>query len=68
MSAKEESGVKLSASVPMENCDSIISDEKSMENNNSVHYFPKKQAVDIKFDNITYGTWRWSMTRFRKGK
>lgn len=44
-------------------------------NNNNVlvekevkkHYFPKRQACDVNFEDVTYTTWSWSMTRFRRG-
>lgn len=31
------------------------------------HKFPKRPPADLVFDNISYTTWIWSMTRFRIG-
>jgi hypothetical protein len=60
---------------PANNNDAVTYDSKPkyVTNNNVVftsgkHRFPKKQAVDVTFENITYNTWSWSMTRFQKGK
>lgn len=55
---------------------SIIDTNKFSNNNNvvknnnhdSYHHFPKRQSVDIEFENIQYNTWSWSMTRFQRGK
>ncbi|XP_018573014.1 ATP-binding cassette sub-family G member 4 [Anoplophora glabripennis] len=30
------------------------------------HHFPKKQAVDLKFENITFTSWSWSITKFKR--
>ncbi|CAH1370906.1 unnamed protein product [Tenebrio molitor] len=58
---------------PANNNDAVTYDSKPkyVTNNNVVftsgkHRFPKKQAVDVTFENITYNTWSWSMTRFQK--
>ncbi|KAF5292526.1 hypothetical protein FQR65_LT01672 [Abscondita terminalis] len=32
------------------------------------HTFPKRPPVNLIFDDITYDTWTWSMTRFRREK
>ncbi|RZC35579.1 ABC tran, DUF258, AAA 21 and/or cobW domain containing protein [Asbolus verrucosus] len=58
---------------PAINTDAMTCEAKSKyvsDNNNDFsrrkHHFPKKQAVDIEFQNISYTTWNWSMTRFQK--
>lgn len=32
------------------------------------HKFPKRPPANLVFDDITYDTWTWSMTRFRREK
>lgn len=52
---------------------SLITPSDSTNNNKKMcdikreHYFPKRQAVDVEFQNVTFTSWSWSMTRFQKG-
>ncbi|XP_019870035.1 ATP-binding cassette sub-family G member 1 [Aethina tumida] len=64
---------KARHSSPLRCCrsDSSISDGIVAENKYSgvvpkPYTFPKRQAVDLEFENVTFDSWGWSMTRFRK--
>lgn len=56
----------------------VISPKKESCNNNNKYqlvnsevkkyHFPKKQACDVNFQDITYTTWTWSMMKFQKRK
>ncbi|KAK9869923.1 hypothetical protein WA026_006020 [Henosepilachna vigintioctopunctata] len=50
--------------------------EEIVNNNNVFHlleqdekyHFPKRQAVDVRFENITFQASTWSVTKFKRGE
>lgn len=57
----------LTSLLPSSPSDAPNNNNKKMCDMKSEHHFPKRQTVDLEFQNITFTSWSWSMTRFQKG-